>query len=300
MSIRARDLMAENVSKSNVLKILTEQESCMLKSILKIMLVDIQRACAMNDINFCLCFGSALGACRHKGFIPWDDDLDISMKRSDWNKFKSIFEKELSSKYEMEAPNYGDKDTKTLWGKIYLKGSLMTELQDLNGPFCKGIFIDVFVLDYLPQNKILRKIDSCCITLFKGIATSQIYYKYPSEKMKDFMSVTFKSNFYYKMRRFLGFCFSWVSHKRWCSFVDNFVSRHGESDLLTIVYYPRLQSVSELYPFSKGEFEGVDVMLPHDIKSYLAHYYGENYMQLPPVEKRERHYYCELDFGTFK
>ena len=76
-----------------------------MKQCLLEMYSDILRVCEKYNIRVMLGGGSALGAVRHGGFIPWDDDLDLIMPREDYNKFISVFDKELSDLYEITSPN---------------------------------------------------------------------------------------------------------------------------------------------------------------------------------------------------
>ena len=78
-----------------------------IQSALLAMYLDVDRACNKHGISLYLCGGSAIGAVRHKGFIPWDDDMDTAMSRSDYEKFKQIFETELSYNYYLVAPDVG-------------------------------------------------------------------------------------------------------------------------------------------------------------------------------------------------
>lgn len=106
---------------TELLKPMTPENSKKLKTVLVGMLSDLQQVCMDNDIDVMLAYGSALGAVRHKGFIPWDDDLDVYLTREDWNKFKCLFDKELGDKYILEGPNCNELPSKNTFAKIYLK-----------------------------------------------------------------------------------------------------------------------------------------------------------------------------------
>lgn len=299
IKIKARDYMAKLTNKTNILHVINDKDREILKSILLHMLIDLQNICFQNDIEFCLAYGSALGAYRHKGFIPWDDDLDILITRDNWNKLKKNFNNILGHKYILEIPNFENKDSKTLWGKIYLKGTQLVELEDTNASYTCGIYIDIFVLDYLPENKIIRYLKMKSIYFLRGMVTSVKYYKYPSKIMKEYMYSSRETKLYYKARKFLGFLFSFYSHKKWCNIIDNYAYQRRPSHFMSSGFEPLEQKVDCFLPFSKGEFEGIQVNLPHNIEAYLENIYGKNYMTLPPVEKRERHYYVKLDFGPY-
>lgn len=131
-------------------------------------LIDIDNICKKNNIKYFLIGGSLIGAIRHKGFIPWDDDIDIAMLRKDYNKFKKIMlSRHKSIPYYLhilcdEIGNYPFnylkiKDNRT---KIIEK-----ELEHLNLDL--GVNIDVFPLDGSPNNYFIRKIHLFKISLIK-------------------------------------------------------------------------------------------------------------------------------------
>ena len=92
MNWQARDIMNRLAASSSLLQEVTEQELHDLKSVLLGMMQDIHDVCMARDIRYTLVGGSILGAIRHQGFIPWDDDIDIAMRRKDWERFKDIFQ----------------------------------------------------------------------------------------------------------------------------------------------------------------------------------------------------------------
>ena len=91
--------------KGNILHQLSEEEIQQLRKILTDMLMDIDTVCKKHNLRYMLGYGSCLGAIRHVGFIPWDDDLDLLMPREDLKKFLEVFEQEMGQNYEYTAPN---------------------------------------------------------------------------------------------------------------------------------------------------------------------------------------------------
>ena len=140
------------------LRELTADESAGMKRVLLEITHDGANVCEQYGLTYMLCGGSCLGAVRHQGFIPWDDDLDLMMPRADYERLiKLCNDGALGNKYEIDYPN-GKTDSKTVFLKIYRKNSLNVELCDESTPFPKGIYIDIFALDVVPAGRLFRLI----------------------------------------------------------------------------------------------------------------------------------------------
>jgi lipopolysaccharide cholinephosphotransferase len=130
----------------------------------------------------------------------------------------------------------------------------------------------------------------------KGVATSIVFYKYPNELLEKFMSADNKSKWYYRMRKALGACFSWIGHKRWCAWYDSFVSRHNSNTKMVTIPTGRKNYCGEMLDrkvWGKGRkvsFNGLEVSVPERVEEYLTRLYGDNYMKLPPETNREKHF----------
>ena len=147
---------------------------------------DIDSLCTKNNIEYYLLGGSAIGAIRHQGFIPWDDDLDIIMTADNYNKFIEVCKKELNTnKYILQE---GEKDWALPFSKIRLKG---TKLIEIEGPAednnMQGIFVDIFKLDYAYSSKILQYWQYFCGKVYLSHALSLRSYKSASIKKKLLM-----------------------------------------------------------------------------------------------------------------
>lgn len=139
-----KQLMTELSHKVDYFRMLTDEESALLKKTLLSIYKNIADVCARNDLTLMLIGGSCLGAVRHKGFIPWDDDLDLLMPRKDYNKFISLLEKGgLGDKYEFTYAG-STIDSRVPFIKVYLKNTLDVEIGIENSPQPKGIFVDIF------------------------------------------------------------------------------------------------------------------------------------------------------------
>lgn len=112
---------------------------------------EVDRICSENSIGYSLIGGSMIGAVRHHGFIPWDDDMDIGMLRQDYEKFISICESRLDKKYFLQTY---DSDPKYNYGyaKMLLNGTELVEFGHERTKYRKGIFVDIFPFDTVPNN----------------------------------------------------------------------------------------------------------------------------------------------------
>ena len=132
-----------------------EEELDHIKEVELMILKDFVEICDNNDIEYYLIFGTQIGAIRHQGFIPWDDDIDIMMFREDYEKFLKVMEENPNEKYTIFDPRYNEEYC-FQFGRMSLNGTYWAEYWDKQVSFKLGIHIDLFVLDNLPDNKLKR------------------------------------------------------------------------------------------------------------------------------------------------
>lgn len=254
-----------------------------LKSIILKTLLRFDEFCKEHDIKYSIAYGTALGAIRHKGFIPWDDDVDVIMLRSEYEKFEKawkLYAKNNVDDYklwaEMDEENYFIAfcakffDTKTVLYERFTEKKVVEY----------GVFIDIFVLDHIPTNRV-EQID-----------------------------VLKKVHFYWK----------WIQHfqrhfKEWNRFVRKYKLSLPSLDMvanrlmdlrnkynnqltplvsLTQDYNKTLKQCNSIYEYKwfediiLVEFEGHQFPIVKAYDKMLRSYYGD-YMQLPPEEKRIGH-----------
>ena len=125
-------------------------------------LQEIDRICTKYKINYTLDSGTLLGAIRHGGFIPWDDDADIAMTRANFEAFRKIVKRELSDKLEFIMPNefQGGKVFYDFTPRIIYKPSIRHKKQDKKDPYegkLNHLWVDIFIIDKLPNRKTLKR-----------------------------------------------------------------------------------------------------------------------------------------------
>ena len=295
-------IMNELAVSSGYLKPLTEEDSKAQKALLLEMYKDIASLCDKHGLVYMMGGGTCLGAIRHQGYIPWDDDLDLMMPRASYEELISCLSKcELGDMYEYDTPN-ATKDCKNTFLKIYRKHTFNVELTGETAPGPKGIYIDIFPMDYAPKNITRRKLKGLLSDFLQAVCTCVLYAQYPSKKYKEFMSLDPEALKRYKQRMFIGKLFGIIPHRKWVWWFDQFNAHTKETGLMTIPtgrkhYLGETQPSSVFLPTQKVLFEGLEVNVPVDYNAYLTALYRD-YMSIPPVEKRERHFVYKFSLNT--
>ncbi|MGY5266005.1 LicD family protein [Paraclostridium bifermentans] len=235
----------------------------------------VDKVCRDNEITYWIDSGTLLGAVRHKGFIPWDDDSDICMPRKDYNKFISIIEKELPKQivYEYKESNtwyQSGIDIQPGFIKLYYLDKFKSFDRSLKGDF-KGVFIDIFPVDSVDENM-------CSNVIYKYISKlTRIKHKNPSS-IKDKIRNKFQN---------IGLENLWIRKSAYLESKgkDEFFV-YGIETLFAERKY--MQKKEDIYPLREIVFENYKFYAPNNTDSYLLKLYG-NYMELPPVEERLPH-----------
>lgn len=250
---------------------------------------EIVRICEKHSLKYYLIGGTLLGAIRHNGFIPWDDDLDIVMPRADYDKFCEICKTELDEKYYLHNI---DTDNKywLIHAKVRKNNTVFDEEIISNVDCHKGIFVDIFPLDDArdinskEQLKRTRKIK---------IISALIYWK---RKLKSKYSLKLK---------IVSLLFAPISIKKLTKYQLKLMTKfNNEKCDYYINYGSNYDTVkqtmlkSKYEPSCEVEFEGKRYKTLGEYKYFLERIYGSNYMQLPPEEKRATHMPLRISFDT--
>ena len=279
---------------------LTKEEREKLKEVMLSCYKDVARVCKKHRICVMLGGGSTLGAVRHRGFIPWDDDLDLLMTRAGYERFRKAFKEELGEKYILNAPNYEGRASNR-FPKVLVKGTVFAEIGEDPGDPASKIKIDIFILDYVPDNPLLRKLKGLFCTALMFVAGNVGSYEQKDGALKAYMCQTKEGKRAFYFRTAVGKVFSFLSASTWYGLVDTACKALRPSSRMGVVtgrkhYFGEIFENEVFVPRSSGVFEGIKVPLPGDTDRYLRNLYGD-YMTLPPEEDREVHPIKEISFG---
>lgn len=253
-------------------KINIEQVHDVLLNIMK----EIHRICVENEIPYYIAGGSMLGAIRHKGFIPWDDDMDICVPREHFNRFIEVMRAKLNKPYIINT--YKDCDWIIAgYAKVQDTTTIIDDVS-LKCEFDKkpGVNIDVFPIDHCDKTIDWEKVKKWKVM----ISLKNSNYTPPSKlrafirKLATYLAPFLRKKDYYIEK------------------IDNYASEQSGPNLFTVwgryekdkeIIPEEYWGTPKLYPYEDTEFYGVE-----KAHEYLSHLYGD-YMQLPPVEKRFVH-----------
>lgn len=280
--------------KSDVLHKMTDEERKQVQRRLIVMYQDIRNLCHTNKLTVVLGGGSCLGAIRHKGMVPWDDDLDLNMPRRDYNALIELLKSgALGEKYEFRYPD-GRMYSSSAFLKIYLKGTIFTGVGGENQPYPCGLFIDVFPIEGTPSFRPWRRIKGYIANTLRLIGNCVAERQFESDEFRQAIADVPELKSLIKKRRIVGLLFSFLDCRKWMYLFDRLVADDRLTPTVTVptgrnLYHGEMIESSKLFPTVEVPFEYITADVYHGYDTYLTMMYG-NYMQIPPEEKRECHF----------
>ncbi len=261
---------------------LQKKELEILKEIIKVL--------DANGVRYCAVGGTCLGAVRHKGFIPWDDDIDIALPRKEYERFRTELYKQLPPYLQKldcdckESPSYDE-----VFMKIHDPSTTFLENRVVDYDLfdrATGVFVDIFPVDGRPDNSLMRKIWFYRLLFLSASNTRR---RYPSQKIKGFRGLV-KEVYGGLLKKICRYNYFSDALRRLLSKYDIRETRtaiwHNAKRSDAKKYYYDMEMESDFFldtiPFP---FEDITVQVPRKYHAYLTLQYGD-YMQPPPESER--------------
>ncbi len=242
----------------------------------------IHKVCVKHNIRYYIIAGTMLGAVRHGGFIPWDDDIDIAMAREEFENFKQIFNQEFdNSKYFLQ--HYG---TDPYFQPALMRVLMLGTVQDIPSEYHlkhrKESYLDIFPLDNAPDTIEERKVHARQIKKIDRLIELRYYKVYNGDNaLRRFVKASVAALISLIPKSYL--------RKKRLAIMSKY-DEHSTSRLVSTVSQYRYEKQAMLREFygtpTLVKFEDAEFYGPEQADRYLKQLYGENYMQVPPVEKR--------------
>ncbi len=258
---------------------LTPEQLRQLQMIELEMLIEVDRICKKHEIKYNIIGGTMLGAIRHGGFIPWDDDADIFMLRDEYTRFRRICQTDLDKNRFYFQDAFCTEGYRWGYGKIRRKGTLFLRENQEHMPYDQGVFIDIMPLDNTPASKLGRRVlDLHCFCLRK-VFWSEVGRRADSRRaMRVWYSLLAR-----------------IPREVVLKHLKHLIIRckNYKSDRVRVLLMPNPNEekgyLRKWFETSKTViFEGIPLQGINDHDGFLTYEFG-NYMELPPIEKRKVH-----------
>jgi lipopolysaccharide cholinephosphotransferase len=262
-----------------------------------LLMSEVRRICEEYHISYFLIAGTLLGAVRHKGFIPWDDDMDVGMFREDYDRFLSACATELDENKFFLQTLHTDKGYGLCFAKLQLKGTRFVERNAADTTAAKGIYIDIFPFDNAPEEDALRGKHDRRTYLLKRLLLAKLGYRTcnGTQPLKRFV--------YCLLAFYTKFC----TQEKLIAKLEKEIKRYNGTRTERVVaiggsYGYRKETVRREW-FAQTvimPFEGEEFPVPAAYVPYLENLYGD-YMTPPPESQRgSRHNVLQIDFGGWR
>lgn len=254
---------------------------------------EVRRICEAHDIKYFVIAGTLLGAVRHRGFIPWDDDMDIGMLREDYERFLHFAAEELPRELFLQTW-HSDEAFGLPMAKVRKQGTKFIEVSSEKASDHKGVFIDIFPYDAVPHSKAQQMIQNYLTYILKRVLLVRLNYQVG--RGKGLLTRLLLTSFTGLTKA--------VPTRTIVSLLEREMRRFNtaiDSDVVTIGgsygYHKETLKRQWVSSLTEVEFEGSKWPAFSSWQKYLEHMYGD-YMQWPPLEKRGiRHNVLKIDLG---
>jgi lipopolysaccharide cholinephosphotransferase len=257
---------------------MTENELKKLHDIELELLEEVDRICRKNHISYSIDGGTLLGAVRHGGFIPWDDDADVIMNRSEYNRFVQALSEDMDkNKFYFQDINC-TRGYRWGYGKLRRKDTQFVRLGQEYMPYEQGVFLDIFVCDNVPDNYLLR-----CLCNFHSFLFRKVFYsEVGKNNAKGFSRIVY---------RILNKIPEESIKRRYSSYIK--FRNRKRTNWVKCLTFP---ACNNTYGYKREwyedtidmKFEGKTFRACRKYEEYLTFLYGD-YMEIPPVEQRKVH-----------
>lgn len=260
-----------------------------------IILNEVKRICDKYNIKYYLVGGSMIGAVRHKGFIPWDDDIDIGLLRRDYDKFLEVCTSELSEEFFLQTKET-DTEYALPWAKLQINGTRCIDKSVEETNVRTGIDIDIFPYDNISTIPFVVWVHSNICWMLRGLYCIKCNYillnrekslkKEVGMKICNILAIFISKK---TLSKIMDIIFKRYSNKK-TKYVMNLASPYN--------YRKEIVPRRWLEDTILVQFEGEEQPIPIGYHEYLTQLFGD-YMTLPDKNKRIQHAIIELDFGKY-
>lgn len=260
----------------------------------------IAKICEDHGLRYYAAYGTVIGALRHKGFIPWDDDMDVCMPRRDYEAFLKYAETELPEKMGICGIGY-TKGFVMPMVKIVNKKTVFVEESDQDKKYTCGIYVDVFPMDAAPPTEELKKKHRKRIM---RLGRAMVLAEYPHGKLPEGMNPAVKAGVtagcavIHGVLKALGLSVEKLN-KAFEKEARKYETEEEPEEYELTAYFSEWATeytkAEVIFPTTEMPFEDIMIKVPRLADKYIRDMYGD-WTVIPPVEKRHNHCPVRLEF----
>lgn len=269
---------------------LTEEETARVKEIVLETFKDIRNLCDELGIPYMLGGGSVLGAVRHKGFIPWDDDIDLNIERKYLRRLVDALKSRYPDKYLVDVPGSGERYLSSFI-EVHRKGTVLQEFLSVGEEY-SGVKVDIFPIENTYNNAVIRQIHGRRVEAGLLILSCIRAYLWREEFFELTRGTCANKTF--KVKAAIGAVFAPARHF-WFRHIHKLMSACKDTSSKYVViptgrkhYFGEIYNRESYLNTIEVSFEDTTACITADYDNYLSNLYG-NYMEIPPENKREHH-----------